>query len=700
MKSLYNNRGINLADGFPVLYQSPQKVAEAENKKSLSAIPVMPESSYNNLSGYIKTCWEDAKLYNKTYQERKLKCAKIIKGEYSEEKLAAIREMTNGSEAYIRAINTKCTAAYTNIYDIYNSVNSSSWTIAPTPIPDLPADLQMEVIARVQQEIMNSEVPLDDQAIMQLDDRAKKEVLDALNEEANSRTEKMTKRIEDVIAEGGWKKAFNQVLYDLTIYPIAVLKGPILRREPRKIWEQDTQGKWKLVVKDKLIWEFERVSPFDFYSARNIENVNDGYIIQHLRLNRRKLIAMKGIKGYNDKEIDAVLTECSMGTINQNWIAADDSEADEAEERDPLSSSPEGRIDGLEFWGEVQGQLLRDWGMSEKDIPDPLREYQITAILIGSHVIRAALNHNPLFKKPYHTGSWQEVSGSLFGQSIPEIAADIEEQINAVTRALMNNIAVASGPLLGVDTALLPGGTDIEHIRPWMVVNLNSADQMTGLNGTNAKLPIDWFQPDMNAGQLLTVLNALMKFLDEYTGIPAYTYGVAEQQGAGDTLGGLSMLMAAAGKIIENVASRIDSNFVESSIGMVYDNIMLYDPDDSIKGDAEVVAGGATAVITKGQELIRLLELMDRTKNEVDMQVIGLDGRAELLREVFHRYKLNLDHIIPDKDTLVARQQANNVAEQMAQTSNLDQSAPQNLDAAGNPVAGTDTRMFALPPAK
>lgn len=243
--------------------------------------------------------------------------------------------------------------------------------------------------------------------------------------------------------------------------------------------------------------------------------------------------------------------------------------------------------------------------------------------------------------------------------------------------------------------ALLPTGTELEALIPLMIIKLNSADNnVVGMTGAAAKLPIDWFQPDMNASQLLACLNAFMKLLDEYTGIPAYTYGIAEQQGAGDTAAGLHMLMTAAGKIISNVASRVDACLVVSSIGMVYDNLMSYDPDESIKGDAEIVAGGASSVIAKGQQVIRLREFADSTKNETDMQILGLEGRAEILSQVAHALKLDLDHVIPDAKTLKAREQANQVAANMAKTANLDQPAPQNLDAAGSPVAGTDTAQF------
>jgi hypothetical protein len=686
-----------LADGFNVTFQTPKQIAQEEEKKAKALTPVIPVSAYDSLSGYLKNCWTDAVDAKREWQTVMLSCAKRLKGEYEDDKLAAIRAaLPGGSEAYIRAVNTKCRAAYNNIYDIYNSLSEPTWSIRPSPVPELPADLQMEAIARVQQEIMMSEVPLDEQQISELDDRAQREIKQAINDDAKTRSERMTLRIQDILAEGKWQEALNQFLNDLVIYPAAIMKGPILRKEPRKKWIKDDFGKFKVIVKDELVWDFERVSPFDFYPARNIENINDGYVIQRLRLNRRKVERMKGLKGYNDEEINKVLSENTTGSLSNSWLSTEDSKADDAEDRDALQTSPEGRIDGLEFWGSVSGKMLREWGMSDKDIPDETKEYDVTAILIGSHVIRVVLNRNPLCKKPFHKESWERIEGQFYGNGIPQKAAAIEDVINAMVRAISNNAAMTSGPQFVVDVSQLVVGQDPSDVRPLKVWQLDSTQNLGALSG-NGKLPFDSFSPESHVVDNLSVLNAFMKLLDEYSGIPSITYGVEETNGGGKTASGQQMQLAMAGKTIANLSSRVDHNVIETSVGMIYDMLMLYDSDESIKGDAEIVAGGAQAVIAKQQQLIRLMELMDRTNNEVDMQIIGLPGRAKMLSNVFHRYELDLDDVIPDQEELKKRDaimQQLAQQEKMAQTANLTPPQPQSLDSAGAPVSGTDTAQF------
>ena len=674
---------------------------EAERAKALayqSALLSMPVVTHTKLSGHLNTCWLDARDAKRPVQTRMLKCAKMRRSEYSADVLAAIREF-GGSEHYFPSINIKCIAAAAYILDIYLS-DDRPWGLDPTPIPDLPPDLLMQVVARVQQEIIMSDgVPTDDD-IAALDERATKEVMAALKKDADERARKMERKIDDKLKEGGWIAALADVINDLVTYPAAILKGPVLRMRPTFEWVQDETGGYKPEVRKDLFLDWDRVSPFDFYPQRNIKDPDDGYVFQRLRLNRRKITELKGLPGYNDAEIDAVLDESQAGgSLKSGWLWDGDSEANEAEERDTLEGTADGQIDGLEFWGSVPGQWLLDWGMDAKKVTDAKREYPITAILVGKHVIRAAINPHPLGKKIYHVESWSKIPGSFWGQGIPEQVDALVSLLNVAIRALANNMAIASGPQVGVDVSVAPAGMEFDRMMPWQVWKLNSAE-MSGMGGSdNGRLPITFFQPTMQAEVLLGVINSFIRFIDEYTGIPGYTHGVAQTGGAGETASGQAMLMNAAGRIIKNITAKIDMNLVASPVRRVWEYLMQYDPDNSIKGDSQIVTHGASAVAVKEQQLIRMQELLDRTRNDVDMAVMGIEARAESLKSVFQAHPIpGVEKIIPIIEKNLEMQEQQQAAMQAVaaqqKTGNLDQPQGQTLDAAGNPAGGTDVTLF------
>ena len=53
-------------------------------------------------------------------------------------------------------------------------------------------------------------------------------------------------------------------------------------------------------------------------------------------------------------------------------------------------------IDALQYFGDASGQHLIDWGMDKAQVPEPTKEYQIEAWVIGPYVIKAVLNADPL----------------------------------------------------------------------------------------------------------------------------------------------------------------------------------------------------------------------------------------------------------------------------------------------------------------
>ena len=68
---------------------------------------------------------------------------------------------------------------------------------------------------------------------------------------------------------------------------------------------------------------------------------------------------------------------------------------------------------------------------------------------------------------------------------------------------------------------------------------------------------------------------------------------------------------------------------------------------DSIKGDLNVVATGALSFMVKDTAQQRRIELLRETANPFDMQILGVDGRAAVLRETAQTLDMNTDDVVP-----------------------------------------------------
>jgi len=86
-----------------------------------------------------------------------------------------------------------------------------------------------------------------------------------------------------------------------------------------------------------------------------------------------------------------------------------------------------------------------------------------------------------------------------------------------------------------------------------------------------------------------------------------------------------------------------------------YQYVMRYVGDKDCKGDLQVVARGALSLVTKDSQMQRQQQFLAATANPIDMQIIGLDGRAAVLRETAKALDMNVDKIVPSATTLAMR---------------------------------------------
>jgi hypothetical protein len=463
----------------------------------------------------------------------------------------------------------------------------------------------------------------------------------AILQEAQIRADRMKVKIQDQFAQGGWEASFNDFITDLVTFPAAFIKGPVVRRQRTLGWKTDASGRTVVEPIERLGPEYERVDPFRIYPEPGISNISEGYLFELHRMTRMELSDLIGVPGYDEDAVRKVLDE-GNGT---SWINEDvELQKDEEERKYYAYMRPTTEYDALEFWGKVSGKMLIEWGLTEEDVPDPAREYDANVWLVGNYVIKAVLNYDPLGEKPYAKTSFIKCPGAFWGKGIPEIIEDLQGVCNAAARALVNNMGISSGPQVEVNVERLPPNEDITTLSPWKIWQT-----INDPVGSSAPA-IRFTQPDSRATELVGVYDKFSRLADDHSGIPAYVYGDLNVQGAGRTSSGLSMLMGAAGKGIRQVVMHIDSDVVKPIVMRQFVYNMRYDEDESIKGDVTVIAKGAINLAVKETVNIRRIEFLNATANPVDMEIMGKEGRATILREVAKGLQMSAEDVIPSRE--------------------------------------------------
>lgn len=645
------------------------KAAEKEQRR----LEAQMEPALEDLSAYIRKKFDDMKRHRDSdagWTTRMLDALRMFNGEYPPEKLAAIRSF-GGSELYARIVAVKCRASAAMLRDIYLAADSRPWGIDPTPNPTLPDDPREAITNLVAAEAgiagqaaqtgavdPNTGMPIQpptEEEIVARRTNLENAAEDAARRQAREEAEQAERYLDDILVEGGFYTALAEFLTDLPLFPFAAIRGPIVYMTPTITWEKGPPGPdgkrgkpvMKKETKPRMFWK--RVSPFDLWWSGGASNVMGADFVYRDRKSRSELNSMLDVKGYNQDALRNVLTEYPRGITESPTFA--DSDRAQQESREDPAMNESGMYDILEYYGSVPGKMLLEWGMAPGLIKDSERDYVVQLWMIGRYVIKTVLTPSPRERPPFYITSYDKVPGTMVGNAVPDMLSDIQDVCNATLRSLVNNMAMASGPQVAVNGAVIDAGEDTERIWPWRVWKTSPR-----LGSSNSGEPVKFFQPSSNAQELLGVYEKFTQIADEISAIPRYVTGSERMGGAGRTASGLAMLMGNASKMLQTVAANVDIDVFQPLLEYLYDIMMLTDDTGRLRGDERIAVRGVAVAMQKETERQRQLEMLQATANPIDSQIIGLRGRGALLRQVVKSLGLDGEIIVPSDADLAARE--------------------------------------------
>lgn len=614
---------------------------EERERSSQDAEMLTVDTGESLLVGHVRSCWSDAKQYRRRYADRMRDCLRRRKGIYDSQKLQTLQG--NGqSILYMKLTTAKCKAAKTWLADLFEPAGDRPFELVPKNYPELSPAIKQQMVQETIA-IMNSSTIRPEQAAFVLQ-KHQQRIESEMRKKADMLAEKMSDKIEDTLADAGWKESFDDFLDDIVTYPTAIISGLEYRSTSELSWVQDETGQWVPRYEQKITPKIRRVSPFRFYPSPAVTTTLKGHWgIEHITYTRSDLVSMRKTPGYNASSIAKALLQYQSGG-HQEWMWDEDERAVLNEDHYLTNSKT---IDALRWSGSISGEMLNRFGLKQAD---PFEEYQATIEIIGNYVVRAKISPDPDSAPDYYFASFSTVPGSFYGEALPELMADCQDMCNAAARAIADNMQFSSGPMVWINTALMAPGSNYSHMTPWKIFK-GQTDQ-----AINANAAIQFFQPQSNVNELMTVFERFSAIADEVTGLPKFAYGSDEGAGAAKTASGLSMLMNASSKSIKHVVRGIDIGVIEKIVKKTYDHEMYFGKDPSIKGDLSVKPKGSQALIHRESMALQQRDLLAMTGNPIDMQILGIEGRADMLKNVMKTSDVNVDEF-PTREELQQRMQ-------------------------------------------
>ena len=646
------------------------------------------------LANYALKQWNEARDAKRPIAEEMRDALRRRQGKYDSSKLAEIRK-SGGSEIWMNITGVKCRAAYAWLRDALTGNGADKpWSVDNTPIPEMNDEVtamaQQVAMTDIQETAMLTGIMPGPEEQNEMIEKAQSVALHTLKEMARKEAEQTERRMEDVLAEGGFQKALEQALDDVVTFKNAFIRGPVVRKKTVLKWVKDETGAWVADISEALVSEFERVSPFDIYPAPWAQDLQTGYVFQHHRLSRQALSEMIGVPGYSENAIRDALRRHDEGGLSA-WLGlgtgGEDGQGPAPASDDGYYIISTGLIDVLELWDSIPGRHLLEWGMTPEQVPDPDQQYAANVWLIDGLVVRAVLNHDPLGQIPYSMSSFEKTPGKFWGQSVPDLIKDCQDVCNATARALVNNTAMSSGPQVVVNVERLPEGQKLTTIHPWKIWPVVS-DPI----GSTAPA-VDFFAPPSNSQELAAIFEKFSTLADEYSGIPRYLSGDSVPGGVGRTASGLSAYINNASKPLKAVLNNV-GNMIEDTMVRLHTHLIYHVKDPAIAGDIKIMASGPEAIMQRDALALRRNEFLATTANPIDSQIVGLPGRAYILSEQAKSLGMDPTRIVKDDEVLEAQekqmqmQQAMMMQQQMMQAQ--QQGAPGEVTPGMDPALATE----------
>lgn len=615
------------------------------------------EGMLGRLGAHVRREWEAARRAKEHHEKEMLACLRQRNGQYEPDVLDSIRQM-GGSEIYMMLTQVKCRATESWMLDILlPSGGEVPFAVEVGSEPELQPEHEQMIEQRVNaeaQEAVQMGIYVEPARVQERIEEIRGKLDDAVKRFAKERARGMQERLESIAEQGGFKDALKEMICNAVTYPAGILKGPTRVVEKTMNWAIDEFGQTHAVVKDEIVRKYSAPSPFDIFPSQDSRWLGDGSLIERCRYRRSSLYSLIGAPGYDEDAIREVIRR--YGDTGYRLEQTGDTYRDYLEGRHGSEWGGDRSIEAINYWGEVRGRWLLDWGMPESMIPDPDADYQANVIMVDDLIIRAALNPHPLGAVPFWSMSIESIPNQVWGKGIPQLIRDSQDMANSAARSLENNMALASGPFGEAQVDRFAEGETVMPFHPWRMYQTTESKV-----STTSRPAISWYQPNSNAGDLMEVYKFFSDLADEYSGIPPYATGSNEKTGAAATVGGLRMLQENAGRGIKRGTRNADK-VIEGTIQFTFEDVMLWDDDPDIKGDMKIVATASTSLVNRERQAMRKNELAQITAgNPIDQQILGLIGRRNQLADLFRTYDVDAQGILPSEDEIRKRMMAVNM---------------------------------------
>lgn len=643
------------------------------------AIPTTPMSEFaNRVMSAFRTNFDHRASSGTT--ERLDYCLRTHKKRFSDEQMEKLRQQFPGSDIPERIFSpitsVKNRSLRSILVELVNQVGEPLFKVESSPLPDDGGDALTKALKITMVEIEGLLQGLEAQGVR--DDNVPPEAVARLSElvqttferryddiqnvaesELRDRAKKMEKKVWDIFEEGGWNKAFMEAIDDFCVFGTAVILGPVMRNvavNKVKTDKNDVKSYRRTV---KCIPSFERVNPLDCYPAPDAVEVDDGPLCITVRFTGEELYRLASSAEGTDTSgggwmgviVNDILSRHTHGGVKLNAFAFDP--VRRTCEANGFDDSSDCTFEGVRCFMPMRGSELIDMGVVKNldgSEIKPLEWYRTESVVIDNRVVYICIHADEL-GVPVSKACCYNLPGSWWGEAIADMVAQCQCVLNNTARNMLLNQSMTAAPSGYVSdvSRLDDKSPDALKWRAGKLFKFTNGGSF-GPGGTSGP-PMGVFPIPSTLSDLLATWKAMQQQADLDSGLPSYSEGQsAGASGALRTAQGLNTFVENMMRGGKSIMTNLDKGMISRCARMTADWVLIYDNDQSLKGDVYIRSVGLIGRVQKTQRDGMRLQILNMCLNsQILVQAIGVKGILELFRPSLDGLDLNPDEIMPSK---------------------------------------------------
>lgn len=483
---------------------------------------------------------------------------------------------------------------------------------------------------------------------------------------AKARCDGMKKQIEDNLQESKAEKHFMGSRLESVLYGWSWLHVPVLRPRMSMVPKFFVPGMEGLYIPPELAMQYGRFTIEQkqamipmvenpgvwavFWDLEHADADKGQAIILRDMMSKGRFEELKREQGYDKEAIDDILSQFNAnddGNSSEGSAEIDESMGPAFEQ----FSTNKRVIPTLLYYGRVPVRYLKEYSKKKGDKSeikglDDVRDFQeveiVCVVAMGKSepMVISKPVLNPFPYRPLKLAKHEELPNEAAGVGVPEGCEDSQMVINGLTRAMLDNKALASNLMLGYNPSMLAPGQD---------TSLYPGKTFRAFEGTDdVRKALTFFSPPDITGNTPALIEMFRSFMDEEGMVSRNQSGQATD--AKRTAFELSQIAEAVNKIEGQIIRNCDEGHIEPMIISLYHYHMLASRNENIKGDFTPVATGFQSYKDKqvrGKTLMTMLQFS--ISNQFTAQFTKV---LPFLREICRTADLKAEEFYPSDEEM------------------------------------------------